>query len=209
MFSMTDTGCGLSEDARLHLFEPFFTTKGRGRAGMGLAAVHGIVSQHHGHIYVYSERDLGATFKVYFPPAGKGASVEAEQDAAAPRGAETVLLAEDEPSVRALAEKILWRQGYRVLSAANGEEALSLAAGMLAPIHLLLSDVVMPNMNGRQLFDRLKAAGRPDVKVLFMSGYPESVIAPMGVLAPGAHFLSKPFTIETLARKVREALDDR
>ncbi len=209
MLAVTDTGCGMDAETRARVFEPFFTTKGKEHGtGLGLAMVYGIVQQHHGFINVYSEPGIGSSFKLYLPrvflepePIGVAADPLA-------RGNETVLLVEDEEVVRSLARRILERQGYTVLEAAEAASALLACSRHAGPIHLLLTDVVMPTTNGRELYGRL-AALRPELKVLYMSGYTENVVAHHGVLEPGIEFLQKPFTIETLSRRVREVLDQR
>ncbi len=205
---VADTGCGMSPDVRAHVFEPFFTTKDVGKGtGLGLATVYGIVRQNGGFIDVTSAVGQGCTFRMYLPRfAGELAPRGVEAAAPPPGGAETILVAEDEPSILRLAETILARLGYQVLAAGSADAALALAASHAAPIDLLLSDVVMPNMNGRELAERLGAA-RPEMRTLFMSGYPADVIARSGV--PGEHIriVAKPFTIDALAREVREALD--
>ena len=204
-----DTGHGMDETTRARIFEPFFTTKEIGKGtGLGLATVYGIVKQSHGHIAVDSEPGQGATFKIYLPsvdaPPSADAPVEAKRGST--RGSETVLIVEDDELLRGLAREILTAQGYRVLDAASPMSALQVAAEHQTPIHLLLSDVVMPQMNGKQLADRLRA-GRPDLKVLFMSGYLDSVIVQHGVLEPGVHFLHKPFTPAGLSSKIRDVLE--
>src|SRR5436309_1044541 len=209
LLHVSDSGVGMDEEVQAHLFEPFFTTKPRGKgSGLGLATVYGIVRQSGGHIAVDSAPGRGATFRVYLP------RVEAPLDptdrprpvTAPAAGSETILLVEDEHLVRLLARKVLERAGYRVLVAAGGAEALDLAERYAGPIHLLLTDVVMPEMSGRELAHRL-ASLRPDARVLYMSGYADEAIAQHGVLDPGTAFLQKPFTPDGLARKVREVLD--
>jgi response regulator RpfG family c-di-GMP phosphodiesterase len=176
---------------------------------LGLSTVHGIVTQSGGKIWVYSDPGHGTTFKIYFP------TIEGELDTlngknetdSSPRGSETVLLVEDEPSVRDLANRLLKQQGYRVLEAANGEEALRLAQETAGErIHLLLTDVVLPQMSGKELADQLKTF-RPDLKLLYTSGYTDFAVVHHGVLNSGTHFLQKPFSLKTLSQKVREALD--
>jgi PAS domain S-box-containing protein len=208
--SVSDTGVGMSREVQEKAFDPFFTTKEKGKGtGLGLSTVHGIVTQSGGKIWIYSEPGRGTTFKIYFP------TIEGELDAlnvkkekdSSPRGSETVLLVEDEPSVRDLANRLLKQQGYRVLEAANGEEALRLAQDTDGErIHLLLTDVVLPQMSGKELADQFKSS-RPDLKVLYMSGYTDFAVVHQGVLNPGTHFLQKPFSLETLSQKIREALD--
>ncbi|OLD59472.1 MAG: hypothetical protein AUF60_05345 [Gemmatimonadetes bacterium 13_1_20CM_69_28] len=207
--TVSDSGIGMDEETQAHAFEPFFTTKPRGQGtGLGLAMVYGTVKQSGGFIWVYSEPGRGATFKIYLP------RVDAPVESAAPpapverppRGSETVLLAEDEPAVRAIARQALERQGYTVLAAPSGADALALAAQHGATIHLLLTDVVMPGMSGRDLADRLTAQ-RPGIRVLYISGYTDNAIVRHGMLEPGLAYLQKPFRPDALVRKVREVLD--
>jgi PAS domain S-box-containing protein len=208
MIAMTDSGTGMREEVREHIFEPFFTTKAAGKGtGLGLATVYGIVQQSDGFIWCYSEIGQGTTFKIYLPRV-----VEAVSAPAAPasgrslRGNETILIAEDAPSVRDVAHQVLVRHGYHVLLAADGRAALELAQTHTGNIHMLLTDVIMPEMSGRQLADRLVKA-RPTVKILFCSGYTDDAIIRHGMLEPGLNYLQKPFTPESLARKVRDVLD--
>lgn len=206
---VSDSGKGMDEEMRAHLFEPFYTTKEKGKGtGLGLATVYGIVRQHGGCIWAYGEPGQGMTFKLFFPQGegGEGAPPSPEASSRDLRGQETILLVEDNDMVRSLACILLRRQGYTVLPAADGKEALSVLESHGGAVHLLLTDVVMPEMNGRVLYDAMKVRV-PDIRVLFMSGYTENVIAHQGVLDPGVHFLPKPFSAETLAAKVREALE--
>jgi CheY-like chemotaxis protein len=199
----------MSEEVKAHLFEPFFTTKGRGKGtGLGLATVYGIVKQSGGTIWVYSEEGVGTTFKIYLPRSANDAERQphAGKSEPIPSGGETVLLVEDEAGVRELARLVLQRQGYSVLEATEPQEALRLVETHTGPIHLLLTDVVMPGMSGKALAETLTGM-IPDLKVLFMSGYPDQVIAHHGVLEAGIAFLQKPFNPMALARNVRKVLD--
>ncbi len=210
LLAITDTGHGMDAETRAHLFEPFFTTKERGKGtGLGLATVYGIVKQSGGTIWVYSEPGRGTTFKVYLPQ--MGSILEVSPTVPAPeaepvKGSETILLVEDEETVRALAREVLQEAGFHVLEAQHGTEALTLSGQYEGPIHLLVTDVVMPQMGGRVLADRL-IVERPGLKVLYMSGYTDNAIVHQGVLDKGTVFLHKPFSPTVLARKVRELLD--
>ena len=208
MLGVTDTGTGIDPEIMPQIFEPFFTTKERGKGtGLGLATVYGVVKQSGGYIAVDSEKGKSTSFQVFLP---RVAASELVAQAAPPprtlRGCETILLAEDAEPLRKLAQLFLEQNGYHVLSAPDGAQALQLAQKAEGPIHLLLTDVIMPGMNGRALADRL-APGHPAMKVLYMSGYSDSFIAGHGVLEAGMHLLHKPFTEENLIRKVRDVLD--
>jgi PAS domain S-box-containing protein len=208
MLAVSDTGHGMDREVQARVFEPFFTTKERGKGtGLGLSTVLGIVQQTGGSIWLYSEPVQGTTFKVFFPRATP--DVEPLPPAAAPatlRGSETVLLVEDQEEVRRVAREILSRYGYHVVEAASAQEALGAWDRPARPFDLLLTDVVMPAMSGRELADRLVAA-RPGLRVLFMSGYTEDAILHHRILESGFAYLQKPLVPETLARKVREVLD--
>jgi two-component system cell cycle sensor histidine kinase/response regulator CckA len=209
MLAVSDTGSGMDAKTQARIFEPFFTTKEEGKGtGLGLAIVYGVVKQSEGHIWVYSELGKGTTFKIYFPridePAQSAATDRGE--AGSLRGFETILLAEDSTLLRVLTCALLENNGYEVIAAENGIEAVKLAERCDRPIHLLLTDVVMPGMSGRELADRL-AVKRPDMKVLYMSGYTNDAIVHHGVLDPKLSFLQKPFSQKALTHKLREVLD--
>ncbi|HUZ46323.1 MAG TPA: PAS domain S-box protein [Terriglobia bacterium] len=211
MLTVSDTGSGMDIETQKHIFEPFFTTKGKGKGtGLGLATVYGIVKQSGGFIWVYSEVGHGSTFKIYLPRTlERGESADVAQPQADPlRGTETILLVEDEEALRIMVRGILISHGYRVMEASNGIEALTLSGQYRDPIHLLLSDVVMPQMSGRELAKRLGRL-RPDTKVLYVSGYTDEAIVHSKMLGPNSDFLQKPFTPGTLTRKVRDVLDGR
>jgi CheY-like chemotaxis protein len=207
---VTDTGIGIDEETVARIFEPFFTTKESGRGtGLGLSTVYGIIKQSGGYILVQSEIGRGTTFAVYLPQVD-AESEEYEKSTAIQdhlSGNETVLLAEDQGTVRRTVRKILETYGYQVLEARNGGSALLLYESYERPIDLLLTDVVMPEMSGRELANRL-ASQHPETKVLYMSGYTDDVIVHHGVLDEGMAFIQKPFAADVLARKVREVLDD-
>jgi len=208
MLAVTDTGMGMSQATLAHIFEPFFTTKGVDHGtGLGLATVYGIVKRSRGYIWVYSEPGKGATFKIYLPRVVDVPQVvaAAKEPPAPSRGSEVVLLVEDDEHVLRSTMRALAERGYTVISATNGLEALHLAESHRGPIHVLVTDVVMPGMNGREVALMLEAT-RPDMKVLYVSGYPDASIVYQGLLAPGLAFLQKPFAPEALARKVRDVL---
>jgi PAS domain S-box-containing protein len=209
MLAVSDTGNGMDVETQKHMFEPFFTTKEQGKGtGLGLSTVYGIVKQSGGNIWVYSEPAQGTVFKIYLPLAVKDEAASSTLPAApAPEhGTETILLVEDEPQIRQLAFEILTHCGYNVLSSANGLEALELIEHAQSPIDLILTDVVMPQMSGKELAERALAL-HPTVKVLFMSGYTNDAIVKHGVLDAGTWFIQKPFALNALARRVREVLD--
>lgn len=209
MLAVSDNGCGMDQETQAHLFEPFFTTKDVGQGtGLGLATVYGIVKQNSGHICVYSEKGIGTTFKVFLPRyvnKQAQAQLEAVREPVR-RGHETILLVEDEQSMLRLIKRIIERLGYTVLAARSPGEAIRLATEYSGPIHLLVTDVIMPEMNGRQLARSLLTFC-PNLKRLFMSGYTADVIAHHGVLDAGVHFIQKPMSMSDLAAKLREALD--
>lgn len=211
MLAVSDTGCGMDEATLSHIFEPFFTTKTKGKGtGLGLSVVFGIVKQSGGHIWVYSEPGKGTTFKVYLPTVEQDSeSLDAGSERQEPPvgGVETVLLVEDDDLVRDLARISLQKYGYTVLEAHDGCEALKTCSSHEGPVHILVTDVVMPGMNGRELAKRITSLC-PAMKVLYISGYTDNAIVHHGVLDAGTAFLQKPFTPEALARKVREVLDE-
>ncbi len=209
MISVSDTGVGMTPEIRDRVFEPFFTTKEKEKGtGLGLSTVYGIVKQSGGNIWVYSEPGKGTTLKIYLPCVDEPSEGLKERVVSKelPRGSEIILIVEDEEVVLKLAGRILRRQGYEVREVLSGEEALKMCKEQRKSFHLLLTDVVMPQMSGRQLADQLKGMGQ-DFKVLYMSGYTDNAITHHGMLDKGANYLQKPFTVESLARKVREVLD--
>ena len=211
VLSVTDTGVGIPEEIRPHIFEPFYTTKTDGAGtGLGLATCYGIVKQNGGHIDLESQVGQGSAFCIYLPRIQSEEPAELSPEDLSPEmpvGSETVLLVEDEVAVRSLAARVLSDRGYTVLSASNGAEALRIADAMPLPeIDLLLTDVIMPIMGGKEVADRLTAM-RPDLKVLFTSGYTDDTIARHGILKPGTAFTHKPFSPTELATKVRQVLD--
>jgi CheY-like chemotaxis protein len=210
MLAVSDTGEGMSKNVMDRIFDPFFTTKEVGRGtGLGLATVYGIVKQHNGYIFVYSEPGKGTTFKIYLPATHeKSRGTQTAVSGAMPQGTETVLVADDEPDIRNLVLDVLRPLGYHVLLAASGEEALTASDALKGPVDLLLTDVVMPGMDGKKLADEL-CSRRPDVKVIFMSGYTDDAIAHHGILDSGVILIQKPLTPGVLARKIREVLDKK
>ena len=220
MIAISDTGAGMDTETQSHIFEPFFTTKGTKGTGLGLSTVYGIVKQSGGYIWVYSEVGRGTTFKIYLPRVASIGEMAAETAAGKPwrrlaapidnrkvePGTETILLVEDEANLRYLARQYLEKQGYKVIEAADGAVAMQIAVAHEKVIHLLLTDVIMPGMNGRELAQRI-AEIRPNVKILYMSGYTENVIGHNGMLDAGIRLLQKPFNLRDLKSMVREVLD--
>jgi signal transduction histidine kinase len=205
--AVSDTGHGMSDLIRARIFEPFFTTKGKDKGtGLGLSTVFGIVKQSHGHIEVYSEVGKGTSFKIYFPQTDESASMTSGTRTAVPEGKEVILIVEDEKDVRDFVRDLLEANNYLVLLAQDGNEALSLCESHKDRIDLLVSDVVMPNLGGPELVEKLRPL-HPETKLLFMSGYTDRAIVRDGVLESGMDFIHKPFTPQSLARKVREVLD--
>jgi len=209
MLSVSDTGSGMAPEVRDRVFEPFFTTKEKGKGtGLGLSTVYGIVKQSGGNIWVYSEVGHGTVFKIYFPQV-EGAVEESKENIEGkelPGGDEKILLVEDERGVRELTAEFLRRQGYMVLEAQHGAGAFRTCEEHQGPIDLLVTDVVMPGMSGRELAGLL-APIRPEMKVLYMSGYTDDAVIQHGVLEEGVNYIQKPFSMAKLARKVREVLD--
>ena len=211
MLAVSDTGAGMDHATKERIFEPFFTTKeSDGGTGLGLATVYGLVRQHRGHVWVYSELGHGTTFKVYFPAVD---AERTERDKPRPRGSsreghELVLLVEDDDAVRNLVRSILEQRGYKVLEASDSDQALEHAAACPEPIDLVFTDVIVPRLNGREIFRRVQRV-HPDCRVLYMSGYTDNVVGTQGMLEEGINFLQKPFTAEDLLAKVEQALDGR
>jgi len=210
MLAISDTGAGMDSETQSHIFEPFFTTKGPKGTGLGLSTVYGIVKQSGGYIWVNSEPGKGTTFKIYLPRVAEAVEIPAEvvaasQSVATEPGTETILVVEDEANLRYLARQFLEKQGYRVIEAADGAVALQIAVAHEGIIHLLLTDDIMPGMNGRELAQRISEI-RPNTKVLYMSGYTENVIGRNGTLDAGIRLLQKPFTLRDLNARVREVL---
>jgi two-component system cell cycle sensor histidine kinase/response regulator CckA len=211
MLAVSDTGIGMDEEAQSRIFEPFFTTKEVGKGtGLGLSTVYGIVKQSNGYIWVYSEPGQGTTFKIYLPKVEKDAVLAEKEKVSVETliGSETVLIVEDDDSLRKMTRTILKQFGYEVLTAEEGEDALKVSKEHDGPIHLLVTDVVMPGIGGRDLAERLQSV-RPEVKVIFMSGYTDNAIVRHGILNQGVNFIQKPFASKSLARKVREVLDQK
>ncbi|MDL1963225.1 MAG: response regulator [Deltaproteobacteria bacterium] len=209
ILTVSDTGIGMDKETREHIFEPFFTTKEIGKGtGLGLSTVYGVVKQNNGFVWVYSEPGQGSTFKIYFPEAKKDAGPEEKQQTTAFEldGSETILIVEDDDSLRTFVQKVLQSYGYRCLDAENGEDALRVCKEYDGQIDLMITDVVMPKMGGGEAAKRLQPL-YPQMKVIYMSGYTDNAIVHHGVLEPGLNFLEKPFTTKVLMRKVREALE--
>jgi two-component system cell cycle sensor histidine kinase/response regulator CckA len=211
VISVTDTGHGMDKETQSRIFEPFFTTKEKGKGtGLGLSTVYGIVKQSNGYVFAKSEVGAGTTFYVYLPRVEDSAEelspAKAQQNEAG--GCETVLLVEDEESVRELVRVTLTSRGYNVLEAENGECGLRIAEEFKKPIDILITDVVMPGIGGRELAKKLVSL-RPSISVLFLSGYTEDAVVTQGALGPANAFLQKPFTLQSLAKKVREVLRAR
>jgi CheY-like chemotaxis protein len=211
MLAVSDTGCGMDAETKAHIFEPFFTTKELGKGtGLGLSIVYGVVKQSNGYILAYSEPGQGTTFKIYLP------RVEESPDTMASRapklllvgGTETILLVEDESSLRSIARAFLEGKGYTILEAQSGQEAVEIARQHRGQIHLLLTDVIMPGMSGRELAEAL-AGSRAGIKLLYMSGYTDELVKQHGILNPGLQLLEKPFTRESLLSRVRAVLDGK
>jgi CheY-like chemotaxis protein len=209
MLAVSDDGCGMDKETLENLFEPFFTTKEVGEGtGLGLAMTYGIVKQNDGFINVCSEPGQGTTFRLYLPRSKEtDEGIGESATKTIPKGNETILLVEDEESILRLGKAILDKFGYHVLTACKPGQAVSMAEQYGDPIHLLLTDVVMPEMNGKELKARI-AKLRPNIKALFMSGYTGNVIVHHGILEDNVHFLQKPFSVDSLAGKVREVLDE-
>jgi CheY-like chemotaxis protein len=210
MLAVTDTGMGMDAETQSHLFEPFFTTKESGKGtGLGLSTVYGIVKQSDGYIWCYSEVGVGTTFKIYLPRVDEEASPAPAPGAVRPsHGSETVLLVEDDAGLRDLVCEVLEGAGYTVLVAESGARALEIAGEYPGAIQLLVTDVIMPGLSGRNAAEQIRAA-RPEMDLLFISGYTSEAIEKHGVLEPGAKFLTKPFRTEELLHKVRDVLDGR
>jgi len=211
MLSVSDTGMGMTPEVKERIFEPFFTTKEKGKGtGLGLSTVYGIVKQSSGNIWVYSELGKGTTFKIYLPRVDEPLEELEERvvKGELPYGSETILVVEDDEEVRKLAKRILEKQGYKILDGSQGNEAIQICEEHKGPIHMMVTDVVMPGMSGRELANRLMSV-HPEMKVLYMSGYTDDAIVHHGVLDPGIAYIQKPFAPDTFASKVRQILDGR
>lgn len=210
LLQVSDTGIGIDQKIKTNIFEPFFSTKAAKGTGLGLSTVYGIVNQSGGFITVDSEPGNGATFKIFFPQVLESRkSVKIEEDTPSSKsGSENILLVEDEEMVRNLCRQVLESRGYRVVEAKDGIEALELFETRSEKFDLLISDIVMPKMGGKELAEKIKMID-PDLPVLFMSGYPDNAFVKRGVIEAGVNFLQKPFTVETLTAKIRGVLDKR
>lgn len=209
MMSVSDTGVGISEDNLSKVFEPFFTTKKESEGtGLGLSTCYGIVKQSGGDIQINSETDVGTTVKIYFPRAAQEASPQklSLEGGVYQTGDETILVVEDEASLRKMVKRILSNHGYTVIVAGHGEEALRIIHDYDNPIDLVITDVIMPRMGGKELSDRIQSLN-DTMKILFMSGYTDQSIVHQGVIDPGVFFIQKPFTQQSLLKKVRDVLD--
>ena len=209
ILALTDNGTGMDEKTRDRIFEPFFTTKEMGQGtGLGLSTVYGIMKQNNGYVWVYSEPGKGTTFKVYFPKAGADEVSDTEEQVGNDLliGSETILVVEDSKTLLKITQKMLEKYGYRILTAQNGREALEVFSGHDGPIHLILTDVVMPKMGGQDLVEKIQSE-KPEVKFIYMSGYTDRAISDNGLLHKGVEFIEKPFVPKNLALKVREVLD--
>jgi two-component system cell cycle sensor histidine kinase/response regulator CckA len=210
MLAVEETGCGMNRETQARIFDPFFTTKEVGKGtGMGLATVYGIVKQSGGYIWVYGELNKGTVFKVYLPLVNESAQPARQEqtDVTRLRGSETILLAEDSNSLREMAKEYLESVGYSVIESASGKEALQHAREFNGIIHLLLTDIVMPEMSGPELAAEI-AAARPGIKIIYTSGYTDEAFSRQGILDPGVNFIQKPYRPKALGRKIREVLDE-
>ena len=208
VLTISDTGCGMDAKTRSHIFEPFFTTKESGKGtGLGLAVVHGIVKQHNGYINVYSELEKGTSFKIYLPLTDHAVEEVDSRPGDLLGGTETILIAEDDNSLRALSKAVLSNYGYRVIEAADGEDAVRKFEVYQDDIKLVILDGIMPNKNGKEAYDDIRKLC-PDMKAIFMSGYAEDIFTHKGITDKAAVFIQKPATPSNLLRKVRETLDN-
>jgi CheY-like chemotaxis protein len=208
--SVTDTGTGMDEETQKQVFEPFFTTKGDKGTGLGLATVYGIVQQWGGYLWLYSSVGMGTTFSIYFPAVNAGGAPVPKPKGLllTAKGTETILIAEDEDALRKVMVRTMENNGYRVLQATNGVEAVQRALNYKDTIHLLLTDTVMPKMNGKELAGELGKT-RPEMRIIFMSGYPLEVLSLQGKIDPSINLIQKPFSNSVLAERVRVVLDQK